>query len=268
VPGFLIVNPRAGDEEPSADQLVAAARARGVRAHVLREGESPEEVARAVSDAEALGAAGGDGSLGSVAAVAVERRLPFVCVPYGTRNHFARDVGLDRDDPIGALEAFVDGRERVVDVGWAGSRLFLNNVSFGVYARLVHRREHHRARRDAFARARALLLTAREQHPEPVVVDGQPLAARVVLVANNAYELDMFNVGERARLDEGRLYIYIAEGWLPRNWQERAADSVRIGGPDGRLRAAIDGEPVELDSPVELRCEPAALRVLVPVERK
>jgi diacylglycerol kinase family enzyme len=267
VPGFLIVNPRSGDEEPSPDQLVAAARARGILAHVLREGEDPSTVARGV-DTEALGAAGGDGTVGAVAAVAVERRLPFVCVPYGTRNHFARDVGLDRDDPLGALDAFVDRSERVVDVGRAGSRLFLNNVSFGLYARLVHRREHHRDRRDAFARARALLLTLGDRHPEPVVVDGQPIAARVVLVANNAYELDVFNVGERARLDAGKLYTYIAEDWLPRDWDERVGESFRIGGPDGRLRAAIDGEPVELDSPVELRCEPGALRVWLPLKRK
>jgi diacylglycerol kinase family enzyme len=268
VPGFLIVNPRSGDEEPSADQFVAAARARGIEAHVLTDGEDSAEVARGAGDAEALGVAGGDGSLGAVAAVAVERGLPFVCVPYGTRNHFARDVGLDRDDPIGALEAFVGAGERVVDVGRAGSRLFLNNVSFGVYARLVHRREHHRGRRDAFATARALLLTMRERHPEPVVVDGQPIAARVVLVANNAYELDVFNVGERTRLDEGKLHAYIAEDWLPHDWHERVADTFQIGDPGGRLRAAIDGEPVDLDSPVELRCEPAALRVLLPFERE
>src|SRR6266567_68078 len=68
----------------------------------------------------------------------------------------ARDVGLDRDDPIGSLDAFVDGAERTIDVGRANDRLFLNNVSLGVYARLVHRREHHRRRRDAFARLRAL----------------------------------------------------------------------------------------------------------------
>jgi diacylglycerol kinase family enzyme len=269
VRGFLIVNPRSGDEEPSADQLVEEARARGIEAHVLRDGVDAAELARRVGDdAEALGAAGGDGSLGVVAEVAIDRGIPFVCVPYGTRNHFARDVGLDRDDPIAALDAFVDRRERVVDVGRAGSRLFLNNVSFGVYARLVHRREQHRSRRDAFARARALLLTARERHPEPIVVDGQPVAARVVLVANNAYELDAFNVGERPRLDEGKLHAYVAEDWLPRDWHERVADSFRIGGPGGRLPAAIDGEPVELESPVELRSEPGALRVLLPLERE
>jgi diacylglycerol kinase family enzyme len=111
-------------------------------------------------------------------------------------------------------------------------------------------------------------LTARERHPEPIVVDGQPVGARVVLVANNAYELDAFNVGERPRLDEGKLHAYVAEDWLPGDWHERVAESFRIGAPGGPLRAAMDGEPVELESPVELRSEPGALCVLLPVERE
>src|SRR5919204_6521402 len=102
--GFLVINPRAGTERPSAEELVAAAQERGIRTHVLREGEDAAELARAAADASALGVAGGDGSLGPVAAVALERELPFVCVPYGTRNHFARDVGLDGDDPLAALD--------------------------------------------------------------------------------------------------------------------------------------------------------------------
>src|SRR6266540_3158283 len=107
---FLVVNPRAGDERPSADELVGAARRRGIESHVLADGESPAEIARSV-DADALGIAGGDGSLAAVAGVAVERDLPLVCVPFGTRNHFARDLGLDRRDPVAALAGF-DGSER------------------------------------------------------------------------------------------------------------------------------------------------------------
>ena len=79
--------------------------------------------------------AGGDGSLAAVAEVAIEQDVPFVCIPFGTRNHFARDLGLDRDDPLAALAAFDGGVERRVDVGRVGDRLFLNNVSLGLYAR-------------------------------------------------------------------------------------------------------------------------------------
>jgi diacylglycerol kinase family enzyme len=267
VRALLIVNPRAGSGRPAADELRAEAARRGISAHVLAPGEDAQRLARE-ADADVLGVAGGDGSLGPIAQTAVARGLPFVCIPYGTRNHFARDLGLDAADPITALEAFAGGRERVVDIGRVDRHVFLNNVSFGIYADLVHRREGHRRRRDALARARALWLTARDPHPEPIVVDGEPVEARVVLVANNAYELDVFNVGARARLDEGKLYAYIAEGWLPATWSERTATSYRIGTPGGRVRAAVDGEPAVLESPAELTIEAGALRVLLPTERE
>jgi diacylglycerol kinase family enzyme len=262
--GFLIVNPRAGDGRPSADELVAAARSRGIEVHVLGPDEDLEELARE-AHADALGMAGGDGSLGPVAEVAIERGLPFVCIPFGTRNHFARDIGLDRTYPIGGLDAFGSDRELRIDVGRIAERVFLNNVSFGLYARLVHRREEHRRRGEALARLRALWLSTRDRHPEPLVVDGKAVEARIVLVANNAYDLDLFDVGERPRIDEGKLYAYLAEGWLPRDWEERVGERFRIEHAAGRqLRAARDGEPSVHNSPVELRVDPLALRVLMP----
>ena len=231
--------------------------------HVLEPGDDPEELARAAGDAGALGMAGGDGSLGGVAAVAVERDLPFVCIPFGTRNHFARDSGLP-EDPIEALAAF-DGTERRVDVGRAGDRLFLNNVSLGLYAELVHRRERHRRRRDALARLRALLIVARERGRSiDFRVDGKPVDARVVLVANNAYKLDVFDIGERASLDEGSVYVYIAHGWRPRTWEERSCTHVEIDTASHHVQAAVDGEPALFETPLEFRVEPRALRLRVP----
>jgi diacylglycerol kinase family enzyme len=262
VRGFLLINPRAGTESPTADELAAAARKRGVEAHVLRENEDAAELALG-ADAEVLGAAGGDGSVASVAAVAVERGLPFVVVPYGTRNHFARDLGLDRDDPLAALDAF-DGVERRVDIGRAGERRFLNNVSLGLYATLVHRRERHRRRRQALAGLRALWLSVRRRPGAWATIDGEPIRARVLLVANNAYELSLFSIGERERLDEGRLWLYAAKGVLPRAWEERSGDRFRLDAPAKRLTVAIDGEPAEVEAPVELAVEAGALRVLLP----
>src|SRR3954452_22368497 len=163
--GFLLINPHSGSGGPDPDELAAAARERGVDARILRSGDDAAELARQAG-ADALGAAGGDGTLAAVAEGAIERDLPFVCVPFGTRNHFARDLGLDRDDPVAALAAFSDGVERRVDVGRVNERLFLNNVSLGVYARLVHRRERHRRRRNAFARLRSLGVVLR--HPRPL----------------------------------------------------------------------------------------------------
>ena len=191
--------------------------------------------------------------------------MPFVCVPFGTRNHFARDLGLDRRDPLAALEAF-GGDERRVDVGRVDDRLFLNNVSFGAYASLVHRREHHRRRRDALARARALLRTVRRPHRLHLIVDGEPFVARVILVANNGYELRLFDLGARESLTEGRLHLYSASGLLPTAWEERTAESFEFG-DRGLVAGALDGEPIQLERPFTCRVEPQALRVLVPPGR-
>src|SRR5437870_387006 len=256
--GLLLVNPRSGDDRPDADKLMAAARRRGVEAHVVGQGDDPVTLAREAR-ADALGIAGGDGSLAAIAEVALERDLPFVCVPFGTRNHFARDLGLDRDDPLGALAAF-RGREPRIDVGRAGERLFLNNVSLGVYARLVHRREQRRRRREALARIRTLLVLVTHREPLGITIDGKPEEARLVLVANNAYVLDLPSIGARERLDEGRLHLYIARGRI----DERSGTTFVVEARAGRIEAAVDGEPAVLETPIEFRIEPAALRVLVP----
>jgi diacylglycerol kinase family enzyme len=261
VAGVLLINPRAGRARPDAGELRAEAARRGIDARVVGEGEEIASLARE-AEAGVLGAAGGDGSVASVAAVAVERGLPFVCVPFGTRNHFARDLGLDRHDPIAALDAF-DGEERRIDIGRVGERRFLNNVSLGLYASLVHRREHHRRRGQMLAGARALWRGLRHRREVWAQFDGRPVHARVVLVANNAYRLSLFSIGERQRLDEGRLWVYTARGWLPRHWDEEPGTAFTLDAP-GPLGVAIDGEPETVEPPLELAIEPGALRVLLP----
>jgi diacylglycerol kinase family enzyme len=258
--GLLIVNTRAGNRE--AGELLEAAGGLGIETHVLGEREDVAQAAQA-ADAAVIGIAGGDGSTAAVASVAVERSLPLVVVPFGTRNHFARDLGLD--DPIAALAAFSGGGggERRVDVGYANDRLFLNNVSLGLYARLVHRRERHRHRRDALARARALGTLLRHRR-DRIAVDGRPVEARVVLVSNNAYELSLLSIGTRERLDEGRLHLYEARALLRPSWVDRSCTTLTVDAAAGSLRAAVDGEPEVLETPVEFRIAPGALRVLLP----
>jgi diacylglycerol kinase family enzyme len=230
--------------------------------------------------------AGGDGSLAAVAAVALERELPFVAIPFGTRNHFARDLGIDRDDPVGALGAF-HGEERRVDVGTIGERLFLNNVSLGIYASFVHDPERKtRNRLFAFARmAPAALGRSRRPLALSFDVDGnrEERLALVALVANNDYRMtSMADLGERSRLDEGLLHAYVieavgrgalvallgravagkieeAEGW---NEWASAGFSVDVG--RRRVHAAVDGEPVVLEPPLDFAVRPRELRVLVP----
>jgi diacylglycerol kinase family enzyme len=254
---LLLVNPQSGRRRSSAADLVRAARERGIETRVLRRNEEP---AAAVPDAiGALGVAGGDGTLATVAEVALERDLPFVCIPFGTRNHFARDLGLDRGDAVDALAAF-DGAERRIDVGRANGRLFLNNVSLGLYARLVHRRERHRRRREALARLRAWLIVLRHREPLGIRIDGRPEETRLVLVANNAYVLEPPTIGARERLDEGLLHVYVVRAGV----EERTGARFVVDAAVGRLAAAVDGEPDVLETPIEFRIEPRALRVLVP----
>lgn len=253
--GFLIVNPRSGRGGPSVAELTAEAERLGIEVHVLHDRDDPAKLAHAAPQG-ALGIAGGDGSLAAVAEVALERDLPFVCIPFGTRNHFARDVGLDRNDPLAALHAF-GGSERRIDVGRADERLFLNNVSLGVYARLVHRRERHRRRRQAFARMRAWAALLVHRSPLGITIDGEEVETRIVLVANNAYALELPSLGERERLDEGRLHLYVPG-------DERSGEGFVVDAAAGRLEAAVDGEPDVLRTPIEFRIEPRALRVLIP----
>jgi diacylglycerol kinase family enzyme len=262
--GFLIVNPSSGNG--GASELLAAAKDRGITTHVLRTGEDLMELARN-ADAAAIGMAGGDGSLAPVASVALERGLPFVCIPFGTRNHFARDVGLDRDDPIGALDAFVGGAELAVDVGRANDRLFLNNVSLGIYGDAVQRPEYRGSK------LRTLLATVHEELRGSraaaglTVVDDEGHEHRdpaVVLVSNNPYDLEQpLAPGGRAALDGGRLGVIVLETPLAppasRSW---TTETLTIDAP-ATVAAGIDGEAVELTPPLELAIRPRALRVRI-----
>ena len=263
---LLFVNPRSGDATPSTEELAEAARGLGVRVHVLGEGDDLAALAQE-ADADVLGAAGGDGTLGPVATACVDRDLPFVCVPFGTRNHFARDLGLDRSDPLAALRGFDENaEERRVDAGRAGGRVFLNNVSLGLYADLVHDRERRRRRREAFARLKALRRLASGGEEVALTIDGAPFRSRLVVVANNGYDLRVFSIGGRERLDAGRLCLYVAHGGALPTWDSRPAERLVVDAPAGSLRAAVDGEPAELELPLELRCEPGALLVRLPRE--
>ena len=261
----LFVNPHSGGDSPDLAELEAAAREAGVEVRVLGEQDDLEQLARSVP-AKVLGMAGGDGSLGTVAAAAIERDLPFVAIPWGTRNHFAGDAGLDVNDPLSAVAAFHDGQERRVDVGRAGERLFLNNVSLGVYARLVHRRESRRQRGETLARLRAIATSVLQdrRRRERFVVDGMPVRASVVLISNNEYSFDLRALGERERLDAGTLAVYAARGIRRLRWTERTAERVRVESAKPVTRAAIDGEPVHLEMPLDLEVLPGALRLLVP----
>jgi diacylglycerol kinase family enzyme len=258
-----------------------------VRVHELAPGDDPRALARqaVAAGADAVGVAGGDGSLGLVAAVAVEADVPFVCVPAGTRNHFAADLGLDRTDPLAALDAFA-GPERRIDVGVVGDRIFMNNVSLGAYAELVAEPGYRAGR---LTTAHAVLPGAlRGERALLKVAFQDPQGRRyqdvlVLLVANNGYELGRGAVlGARERLDGGVLQISALRartgaelaGLAARiaarrarpgtEWAQWTTTALRVDAALARLPAGIDGEAVALAPPLEFRVLPLALRVLLP----
>ena len=135
----LIMNPKSGGGKAERYRLVDECLARGIEPVVLQPGDDLLELAAdaIARGADVIGMAGGDGSQALVATVAAEHGIPHVCVPAGTRNHFALDLGIDREDVVGALDAFQDGVERRVDLARVNGRVFVNNASMGLYAKIV-----------------------------------------------------------------------------------------------------------------------------------
>ncbi len=137
--GVLIINMWSGGGKAERFDLVGEARRRGIEPIVLQRGDDLVQLAEdaIARGAEVVGMAGGDGSQALVATVAARHDVAHVCIPAGTRNHFALDLGLDRDDVLGALDAFSDGLERRIDLAQVNDRVFVNNASLGVYAKVV-----------------------------------------------------------------------------------------------------------------------------------
>jgi diacylglycerol kinase family enzyme len=268
----LFVNPNSGGGKASRARVAERARERGIEViELVPEQDLAELVEEAVArGADALGMAGGDGSLGIVAAAAAEHGLPFVCVPTGTRNHFARDLGLDPDDPGAALDAFSDGVEHRIDIGQVNGRPFLNCVSLGVYGEAVR----HAAYRDA--KLRTLLETAHAvlgpggELPELRIVDDLGAEHRrpaMVLVSNNPYASGPpRRRGARPQLDGGRLGVIVIdarEGAAPPSGRSWSASSLEVDAP-ATVHAGLDGEAVKFAPPLEFAIRPGALRVRTP----
>uniref|UniRef100_UPI0022AA2E8D diacylglycerol/lipid kinase family protein n=1 Tax=Streptomyces antimycoticus TaxID=68175 RepID=UPI0022AA2E8D len=237
---------------------------------------------RAVEEgADLLGVAGGDGTQALVAGVAAEHGVPFVVIPAGTRNHFALDLGLDRDDPSACLDALTDGVELRVDLGFIGERVFVNNASFGAYAAVVQ----SPAYRDDKVRTTLQLLPdllTHETGPDLVVRAGGRTMDRpqAVLVSNNPYRTgDPAGLGRRPRLDSGVLGVLAvtvdsaaqaagllrgrnAPGLVSTNTEDVTVDTREPTVPVG-----VDGEPLTLRTPLHCHIAPGALRVRVPRHR-
>lgn len=271
----LFYNPLSGGGKAERFHLADEARQRGIEPIQLRRDDDLETLVRGAvkSGADALAMAGGDGSQAIVAMIAAELHLPYACIPAGTRNHFALDLGVDRDDVVGALDAFVNGGERRVDLAEVNGRVFVNNVSLGLYADAVQQPGYREAK----------LHTLLDTVPDVLGPSAKPPAlawrspsgqesAVAILVSNNAYRLGRaLGSGTRPRLDQGALGIAVlaptsadrAGRVRPKlAMQQWIAPTFAIE-CEGTVAAGIDGEALRLDPPLRFHIRPAALRVRI-----
>ena len=279
---FLIMNPKSGGGKVDKFGLYDKAVALGAEVALLGGPEFvdvTELARRAVANgADLLGVAGGDGTQALVAAVAAEHDLPFLVISAGTRNHFAMDLGLDREHPDADLDALTDGVEVCLDLGVIGGRTFVNNASFGAYAEVVQSPEY---RDDKAGTTLAMLpdLLSGHRGPELVVrIDGELAIERpkALLVSNNPYETgDLAGLGRRARMDTGRLGVVavtvdsapqaagLLRGQQARGLRRLVAHEVVIESDAPEIAVGIDGEAVLMPTPVRCTIHPRALRVRV-----
>jgi diacylglycerol kinase family enzyme len=273
----LFFNPKSGGGKAERFSLASEARARGIEPIELTGGSDLAELVRTAiaGGADAVAMAGGDGSQAIVAEIAAEHGLPYACVPAGTRNHFALDLGVDRDDVVGALDAFVDAGERRVDLAEVNGRVFVNNVSLGLYAEAVERPGYREAK------LRTLLDTV----PDVLGREGSGLdlawrgpgghehhSGAAILVSNNRYRLGRaVGSGTRPRIDDGLLGITVASAprgrgsggrHAQRPWREWSAPTFEVDS-DSPVPAGVDGEAVMLDPPLRFAIRPHVLRVRI-----
>jgi diacylglycerol kinase family enzyme len=283
----LLMNPKSGGGKAERYRLAEKCVARGIEPIVLQPGDDLLELARdAISrGTEVIGMAGGDGSQALVATVAAEHDVAHVCVPAGTRNHFALDLGIDRDDVVGALDAFFDGVERRVDLARVNGRIFVNNASMGLYAKIVQSEEYREAK----------LKTAADMLPDLLGPKADPFdlqfvgpdgdewpSAHLLMVSNDPYELvHIAGRGTRKRMDLGALGVVAARIDGPGEavmftgleaagrirsfpgWLEWATPAFRVDSSEP-VEIGIDGEAMRLDPPLIFESLPGALRVRIP----
>jgi diacylglycerol kinase family enzyme len=283
---FVIMNPRSGGGKVVKFDLATEARALGAEVALL-DGPGPVDVAALARDAVAdgadlLGVAGGDGTQALVAGIAADHNVPFLVIAAGTRNHFAMDLGLDRDHPRSGLDALTNGVEITMDLGVIGGRTFVNNASFGAYAQIVQSPAYRADKRGTTLKMLPDLLSGRggsrlvARIEDAVTIEG-PSA---IMISNNQYELgDPAGLGRRLHLDRGVLGVIaitvssaVQAAALLRQSDSSGlrtftAHEVVIDADTDEIPVGIDGESVMMPTPVRCEIRPGALRVRLPRER-
>ena len=282
----LVINPRSGGGKAERLGLVEQCRARGIEPVVLEQGaDLVGLVEKAVAEgADVVGMAGGDGSQGAVASVVSRYGIAMVVVPSGTRNHLAMDLGLDRRDVMGALDAFGDAVEGRMDLAEVNGRTFVNNASLGLYAEIVRSPAYRDAKVETALGTLSRLLGPGTR-PFPLRFPGPAgeryTAAHVVQVSNNPYGSPPGSIVSRPRLNGGLLGVLaleLADPVAVRAFRAaaEAGSAERLPGvrtwavpefevdADGPLDLGIDGEAVRMSPPLRFTIRPGALRVRVP----
>jgi diacylglycerol kinase family enzyme len=279
---FLIMNPRSGGGKVGRFGLKNKGEALGAEVALL-DGPGTVDVAALARQAVAggadlLGVAGGDGTQALVAGIAAEHDLPFLVISAGTRNHFALDLGLDRENPAACLDALADGVEQRIDLGVIGDRTFVNNASFGAYAEVVRSPAYRDDKRGTTLQILPELLSGHRGATLTVRAGAVTVTGpQAVLVSNNAYEMsDIAGLGHRARLDAGTLGVVVitvnsamgAVGLLGGGGvMVLRADEVVVDADEPEIPVGIDGETVMMPTPVRCAIRPGVLRVRVPRDR-
>jgi diacylglycerol kinase family enzyme len=231
--------------------------------------------------ADLLGVAGGDGTQALVAAVAAQHGLPFLVITAGTRNHFALDLGLDRDDPSACLAALSDGVDLWVDLGVIGGQVFVNNASFGAYAESVKTPAYRNDKAGTTLDVLPGLLQGHVGARLSAHADGAEITApQALLVSNNPYgSADIAGLNRRVRLDGGVLGVVgvtvssagqavrLFRGGHPGGLTVLTAKEVIVTADTARIPVGVDGEAVSMPVPVVCAIRPGALRVRVPRNR-
>jgi diacylglycerol kinase family enzyme len=282
---FLIMNPRSGGGKVTKFGLKEKAEALGARVALL-EGPGVVDVAalarRAVAEgADLLGVAGGDGTQALVAGIAADHDLPFLVISAGTRNHFAMDLGLDRENPAACLDALSDGVEQRIDLGVIGGRTFVNNASFGAYAEIVESPAYRDDKRGTTLEMLPDILSGHQgarlsASAGEVTITGP----QALLVSNGPYETaDIAGLGRRARIDTGKLGLVavtvnnalqaaaLLRGTRGQGLTTVSTDEVVLDADAPEIPVGIDGETVMMATPVRCTIRPKALRVRVPRDR-
>jgi len=281
---FLVMNPRSGGGKVVRFGLQERAEALGAEVALLdHAGTDVQQLARdaLARGADLLGVAGGDGTQALVAQVAAEHDVPFLVISAGTRNHFALDLGLDREDPAAGLEALRDGVEARIDLGEINGRTFVNNASFGAYAEIVESPAYREDKAGTTLDTLPDLLQGRRGARLVADLGGSVVdRPQALLVSNNPYEAaDLVGLGRRARLDRGVLGVIALRVDSPRQavallnrahergLQRAEAREVLVRSDDAAVPVGIDGETVRLSTPVRCSVRPGALRVRLPRHR-